>query len=323
MLQTDTVDVTDTMTRLHTTATHAADSLQALAPDTLEQARRLSTLPDTLLGQASSYNASDTLLPANILEGEHWPITLWGDTVTEPQSLYEVLNAHGHPLAYNILHDNLAISILIGCFLLIVLLISFSRNYLKEQFRNFFAPTNNKEEAKPVKKPSQIYTPLIMAFTLCISNGLLLYTIATQQYDVQAGLLGSSTILALCIGCFFAYNTLRWCLYHFVNWIFFNKTGRQSWSTGYLFILTLEGMLFYPITLVALNIGWDVKTTAICIISLYALTRILLFYHSFRVFFPKTYGLLHLFAYLCTLELTPLLFLWKIIEILGNELIVK
>ncbi len=320
MLQADTLHTTphDTLPK----ATNAIDTLTHTTADTLGHGDATRLPVDSLPNDTT---AADTLAlyPDSLLHHEAWPVTLWGDTLTLPRAVSEVAPPHGRDLPYSPLRDNLTLGILIGSFLVLTLVIALSRKYLTEQLRNFFIPTNNQDTAKAVRKPSETYTPLATSLTLCATNGLLLFAITNNHYNIQAGLLSPTLILALCLASFAVYHLLRWVLYRFINWIFFSKTDRSYWNTGYSFLLTAEGLLFYLVTLVALNTGWDIKTTAICTVSLYGFTRILLLYHSFRIFFPKSYGFLHLFAYLCTLELIPLLTLWKFMEIFSHELIVK
>lgn len=323
MFQADTL--TATYDTLHTTqpkAPKANDTLSHTIADSLSHGAAARLMTDSLAKDSAT---ADTLAlyPDSLLHRGAWPVTLWGDTLTAPQAVSEVAPPHGRTLPYSPLRDNLTMGILMGSFLILVLVIALSRKYLVEQLRNFFIPTNNQDTGKAVKKPSETYTPLVTALALCATNGLLLFAITNEHYNIQAGLLSPTLILGICLGCFAGYHLLRWMLYSFINWIFFSKADRGNWNTGYAFLLTAEGILFYLVALVALNMGWDVKTTAICTVSLYGLTRILLLYHSFRIFFPKSYGFLHLFAYLCTLELIPLLTLWKFMEIFSHELIVK
>jgi hypothetical protein len=49
----------------------------------------------------------------------------------------------------------------------------------------------------------------------------------------------------------------------------------------------------------------------------------LLLYKTFLIFFPKFYGTLHLIVYFCTLEIMPLLAVFKVLIRVTDELIVK
>lgn len=51
--------------------------------------------------------------------------------------------------------------------------------------------------------------------------------------------------------------------------------------------------------------------------------KILLFYKCIRNFFNHFHGILHLILYFCTLEIIPLLFLWKGLIYINNIFILK
>lgn len=318
MIQVDTLEsIKDTA---QATVVHVADSLHGTA-EALSHARAVvSVLPDT-----ADVTAVDTLEAGcdSLLNLSAWPVTMWGDTLVAPQSLSDLMQLHGQALPFSIMSDDLCQGVIMSCFVVVVLVLTLCSKYFKEQMKDFFLPTNNQEALTAVKKPSATYTPWIMSAILCTCDGLLLFAVANQHYYVQAGYIPSGVLLGLCVGCFFVYNLLRWILYSFVNWIFFAKVEKRSWNSGFSFLLTLEGLLGFLVVIMAVNMGWDDKTIAIALVSVYVLMRILLLYHSFRIFFPKLYGLLHLFAYLCTLELIPLLVLWKFVETISCELLVK
>lgn len=240
-----------------------------------------------------------------------------------PHTHPSVPTGYGTALPYALGRDNWAQGCILVSFLLLVVLLVWSRKHLIVQAKHFFVPSNNDGNKAALKARSETYQPLLMTLVLCISNGLLLYAYLLQAYPLTQTDYIPSSIMAACIGAFVAYQLLRWLLYGFINWIFFCQATRREWNKGYGFLLTLESLLLFPLVLAALNLGWDVQQVGIYLLIAYALIRLLLLYHSFRIFFPKAYGFLHLIAYLCTLELVPLLIIGKTLVVLSEYLVVK
>lgn len=245
------------------------------------------------------------------------------DSVTPFRSFFEELHPYGRPLHHSFMHSPWAMGGLLLAFILLTSLLAWYKKGLKEQMRNFFMPTNNQQGLSAVKTHAETYTPFLMVVTSCLVSGLLLFGFVDQWFDLDLGFLHHTVVLGICVAVFASYNLLRWMLYTFVNWIFFTHTNRQNWKNGFSLLSTLESLLMLPIIVTSINLYWDVEIMAFIVIITYTILRFLLLYHSFRIFFPKMYGIVHLFAYLCTLEALPLLTLWGVLEVFNTILIVK
>ena len=307
------------------------DAAGILSPDTLG----LDTLAvDPLWADSVSLSIGTGVMPAaadpsltwfddSVLYAPHWPVTLWGDTLRPFLSLYDQLHVFGIPQSYHILGDDGVLGLLLGSFLLMLLVYSLSRQFFKTQARHFFVPSNNDTRLNAVKTPVETYAPLVMSVLLCCNNGLLLFAFLDSRYSLSCGLYSPLLVLLACVLAFVAYNLLRWCLYRFVNWVFFEKSEKKTWNVGYSFLLMLETFLFYPFVLYALNTGMNMRDMAFFVVSAYGILRFLLLCHSFRVFFREIHGLFHLFAYLCTLEMVSAFCLWKLLVLFDIYLIAK
>lgn len=245
------------------------------------------------------------------------------DSITPFRSFIEQLHPYGRPLHHDFMRSPWAMGGLLLAFIVLTCLLAWYKNYLKEQLRDFFMPTNNQQGLTAVKTQAELYAPFLLVVTSCLTSGLLLFGFVDQWFALDLGILHHSVVLAICIGVFTTYNLVRWMLYSFVNWIFFNPASRKSWKEGFSLLSTLESFALLPITIACINLGWDMKIVTIIILVTYTLLRFLLLYHSFRIFFPKTYGIVHLFAYLCTLETLPLVTLWAAFKLFSIILIVK
>lgn len=309
MLQTDTIiSVKDT---LSVGAQALTDSVAVAQNVVADSATSIALGTDTLVLDTLSH------LRASL------PVLLWGDTLVTPASLFDKLHAHGQPLPYNLMHDPWAVGLLFGAFLLLLAVYVCCRGYLVDTARRIFVPTNNEEKLKELRTPAQVWAPILAFVALAVWGGLLVTAKATQCYDLYAGIHSPRMVLGGGVACFAAYHLLRRMLYAFVNWIFFEPRQRRQWSDAFGFLLVLEGAIMLLIFGFALQSDWNFENTLLVAVVGLGVLRFLLLYNSFRIFFPKFYGVLHLFAYLCTLELIPLFFLWKILSFLSENLIVK
>lgn len=272
------------------------------------------------------FTVSDTIdvsATADTLQFGKLPLTLFGDTLEAPTPMYNLMHRFGTPLAYAVNRDDAVMALIFVCFLLMVLLLTTSRQYLSTILHRFLFPSTSIAKQVKVHTPAETYTPLFLSLSLCILDGILLFAFLLSRYDAEVGVWPAGVILGVSIALFVAFHLLRWALYVFTNWVFFRRSDIRMWNSGFSFILTVESVAFMLVTVCCINTACDVDLCFKLVLITYALTRLLLFYHTFRVFFKKIYGILHLFAYLCTLEMIPLLGLWKILQVFSAYLIVK
>ena len=98
--------------------------------------------------------------------------------------------------------------------------------------------------------------------------------------------------------------------------IIFNLRGvYEMWAESYTWIHYVSGVLFFPLAI--LMTYSPVFTFSICTnlaLAFFVLGEILLFYRLFTVFYSGIASLFYLFLYLCTLEILPLLTVYRILS---------
>lgn len=112
------------------------------------------------------------------------------------------------------------------------------------------------------------------------------------------------------------YFMLYFALSGFVNSIFFEQRERNLWRDAETFILLMEAYAFCLLTHLAVFLPLDVKQMQWAVPGVLLGGLFLYTYKLQRIFFPRYYLIFHLFAYLCTLKILPLLALaWTLTEI--------
>ena len=69
--------------------------------------------------------------------------------------------------------------------------------------------------------------------------------------------------------------------------------------------------LLFPLALITVFFNLPTYSVILCLCLLLGFIRLLLFYKTFCIFFPKFHGFLHLIVYFCALEMLPLCGLWQ------------
>lgn len=225
------------------------------------------------------------------------------------------------PLAYTLQSDDLVTSTLLLCFFLMMLILGRGRRFLTHSIKRFTFDTLEKNDDTKVETGGELYSRFFMLFQTSFLMGILgfdfIQTFQPELFDRISPflLLGSS------VGACLLYFCSKWICYNFVNWVFFDKTQRVKWIDSYLLLVSLVGIVLFPIVLIVVYFNMDLKSALICVLVVFILAKMLLLWKCFNIFFVKNFGILHLIVYFCALEILPMVALWQIWNYLSNSLI--
>ena len=219
------------------------------------------------------------------------------------------LTAEAQP--YLLRHDDAVSGVLLGCLLVVMTIFANSRKFIKSRVQDFFLNRMEKEKFFSVETGREMRH----AVFLYLQGGLLaslIFFIYTQSVrDLFMAQVSTHALLGAYVVVCWAYLGLKQLLYLFVNWVFFDKERRTAWMKSYSFLVSSESVLLFPLALIAVFFNLPVHEVMLCSCLLVGFVRILLFYKTFCIFFPKIHGLLHLIVYFCALEMLPLCGLWQ------------
>ena len=228
----------------------------------------------------------------------------------------------GIPREYTPLNDAWVMALVLLCFLILFLTIGHQRKYIGNLSRKFFLPTN-KEEKPGQKTSGERSLPFLTTLALICTSGVMLFGYAHCVYDLSGSIYYIWSVLLLCLGAIAGYHLLRWLLYSFANWVFFDPRQRTEWMGGFSLLLVYEAVVTYVLMCVVMFYQLPLQETGLVVAICYGLLRFLFIPYTKRIFFPDFYGFLHLFAYLCTLEILPLLALYRFCMFWGSHLIAR
>jgi hypothetical protein len=210
------------------------------------------------------------------------------------------------------LYDNdYFVSTLILCFFIFAGVFSDRKNFLGGVFSSFFLSRNNMGEG--VRTANTFYMKLGLFANTFASTALFIAIYMARKGNANA--LPDYQLLLMCLVASIAAYLLKQGVYKIVNWVFFDKTHMVVWQNSYAEWIQLSGLSMYAICTATIFLDLCTSVMTILLVAHLILTEICLFFKGFRIFLAKKYGGLHLFLYLCTLEIIPLLLAGKLLDI--------
>ena len=282
-----------------------------------------SNRPDTLslpgLPGRKAYEATAT----EQFDPEQYAGFFRGNTSLHPELPYRSVGESAVPLPYMLRNDNLVTVSLLLCLMLLVYSFNKTRRQLLQQTKDFFFPPRQKSSTFAAETSIEGSARRFMNLQLCLLGGVMLFGYSQNKFDNFLGQLSPRMLLVSYIGGFAAYILLKRLLILFVNWVFFSKKKRKIWNDIYSYIVSVESITFFPLALAYVYFQLSYETTIALFFFLFIITKFLLAFKTYYIFFRKSYGLFHLFVYLCALEVMPLLAIWKTLVIVTESWIVK
>ncbi|MBQ8968286.1 MAG: DUF4271 domain-containing protein [Bacteroidaceae bacterium] len=246
-----------------------------------------------------------------------------GNPLLHPELPYRTWGQSAMPVPYQLRNGDLATATLLFCLLILAYVVNQTRHQLAQQTHDFFIAPKERVGLFAVETSFENQARLLVILQLCLMCGLLALAYFMQRTDIPPYQTPPELLLAAYVGCFVAYFTAKRILSAFINWIFFPKSQQKLWNDSNSYLISVESILIFPLTVFSIYL--DISAEKILLFFLFILisVKILLAYKALKIFFQKIYGLFHLFAYLCTLELMPMLILWKALGLITDNLIVK
>lgn len=210
-------------------------------------------------------------------------------------------------------HDNILSSIIILCFVILSIILHYTRSFLSLQAQEFFHPSKQNDTHTDASTSVNTWHVILTNMLLATICSILFFYYANNYHNLFLCHFPKHYLIGIYIGVWISAFAFKRFLSGFINWIFFDKTYRQQWRATYNFLLILETAFLVPSIAFGIyfNLSPDIVVyLTVFIISLFKLT---LLYKTYTIFLFKFYCILHLLSYLCALEIIPLLATWAIL----------
>lgn len=233
-------------------------------------------------------------------------------------------HTHGHPIPgmegeiipYLLRNDICVSALLVVSFLLISYVMGKGRLLIYHQIKELFVERKHSalfDEAGADFRyqffmiSNTVILQGVVFYALCLKPGNHVVTTPTWQLLLLS--IGACSLLMIC----------RYLAYSFVNWLFFDKGKRERWMDVYSLLVSLQGVLLFPLACLTVYFNFDSQQALIVLLLVLIVAKLLLFTKGMDIFFVKMQGFLCNILYFCTLEMIPLLFLIKIISEINHS----
>ena len=228
----------------------------------------------------------------------------------------------GTPISYSPRTDDAIALTLLVCFFLSSIALARGKKFLSQQVKDFVLH-RERTSIFDSSTAADVRYLLVLVLQTCVLSGI---TFLNYFHDTCPALIdhvSSLLLLGIYVGFCLAYFLLKWLLYMFLGWTFFDKNKTNIWLESYSALIYYVGFALFPFVLFL--VYFDLSLTNLVIIGSIILifTKILMFYKWIKLFFHQFSGLFLLILYFCALEIVPCLLLYQGMIQMNNILLIK
>ena len=228
----------------------------------------------------------------------------------------------GTPISYSPRTDDAIALTLLACFFLSSIALARGKKFLSQQVKDFVLH-RERTSIFDSSTAADVRYLLVLVLQTCVFSGI---TFLNYFHDTCPALMdhvSSLLLLGIYVGFCLAYFLLKWLLYMFLGWTFFDKNKTNVWLESYSALIYYVGFALFPFVLFL--VYFDLSLTNLVIIGSIILifTKILMFYKWIKLFFHQFSGLFLLILYFCALEIVPCLLLYQGMIQMNNILLIK
>ncbi len=147
---------------------------------------------------------------------------------------------------------------------------------------------------------------ILLSLVFVVFGGVVLYNLpGLPPSPCFAGAAASMLLLG-------GYYIFQYCAYRLVAFAFATPDGRRQWLDGFIATQAFSGLaMVLPAFLLVYEPEWR-YVLVVASLSIYFIGRILFISKGFRIFYSRFRSLLYFILYLCTLEIVPMLAIYRL-----------
>ena len=228
----------------------------------------------------------------------------------------------GTPISYSPRTDDAIALTLLACFFLSSIALARGKRFLSQQVKDFVLH-RERTSIFDSSTAADVRYLLVLVLQTCVLSGI---TFLNYFHDTSPTLMNQVSpllLLGIYVGFCLAYFLLKWLIYMFLGWTFFDKNKTNIWLESYSALIYYVGFALFPFVLFL--VYFDLSLTNLVIIGSIILifTKILMFYKWIKLFFHQFGALFLLILYFCALEIVPCLLLYQGMIQMNNILLIK
>ena len=238
-------------------------------------------------------------------------------TAQEVESGFE-----GTPISYSPRTDDAISLTLLACFFLSSIALARGKRFLSQQVKDFVLHRERTSIFDSSTAADMRYL-LVLVLQTCVLAGITFFNYFHDTCPALMNHVSPLLLLGIYVGFCLAYFLLKWLLYMFLGWTFFDENRTNIWLESYSTLIYYAGFALFPFVLFL--VYFDLSLINLIVIGSIILifAKILMFYKWIKLFFHQFSGLLLLIVYFCALEIVPCLLLYQGMIQMNNILLIK
>ena len=236
----------------------------------------------------------------------------------------DILNSgfEGIPISYSPRTDDVIALTLLACFFLSSIALARGKKFLTQQVKDFVLH-RERTSIFDSSTAADVRYLLVLVVQTCVLTGIVFFNYFHDTCPMLMTKVSPLLLLGIYVGFCLAYFLLKWLLYMFLGWVFFDKSKTDIWLESYSTLIYYLGFALFPFVLFL--VYFDLNVTFLvsigCILVIF--TKILMFYKWLKLFSCNIYGVFLLILYFCALEIIPCLIVYQGLIQLNNVLIIN
>lgn len=228
----------------------------------------------------------------------------------------------GTPISYSPRTDDVIALMLLACFFLSSIALARGKRFLTQQVKDFVLH-RERTSIFDTSTATDVRYLIVLVVQTCVLTGMVFLNYFHDTTPLLMIKASPLLLLGIYIGLCLAYFLLKWILYLFLGWVFFDKNRTSIWLESYSTLIYYVGFTLFPFVLFL--IYFDLSLTNLIVIGLFILifTKILMFYKWIKLFFHQIGTVFLLILYFCALEIIPCLLLYQGMIEINNVLLIK
>lgn len=205
--------------------------------------------------------------------------------------------------------DSAILTFVIGILLLSVFALRHFKRFFSDTWRSL---TDVRERANvfddhTIDKSGAVASLNLMA---CVGEAIMLITACSTigiEVEEQHAFV---TLLAL-TGLMCVYAVTQYAVYWTLGFVFTSGTMRSNWLSGFSAVQSMLGITLFAPALAAMFYPGEALQFVVVGAIIYICWRIVFIFKGFRIFFHNYFSLVYFILYLCSVEIIPLLLLYR------------
>lgn len=228
----------------------------------------------------------------------------------------------GEPLPYSPRTDDGLAMILLGCFFISSYVLARSKKILSQQVKDFMLH-RDRTSIFAISTGADMRYLLLLIVQTCVLGGVCIFNYFNDVRPALMERVSPHLLLGGYIAVCLLYLMMKWMLYSFLGWVFFDKSKTDVWLESYSTLIYYLGFSLFPFVLFLVYFDLSITLLVSIGLALLFLTKILMFYKWIKLFSCNIYGVFLLILYFCALEIVPCVVAYLGMIQLNNVLIIK